>query len=137
MNPQVAKELLNELSAALEALETQSSALLQLLKQKGIVKDEELAPHLEQAGNASNVRWLAAKVRLERIFEAAEKEEEKKAAQKVTETGPKEESKGPEPETKGQRDEADKTAEAKPDSQAQKATDKTDQPAAQPDKDAA
>ena len=111
MNAHVAKELLNELSASLEALETQNAALLELLKEKGIVTEEELAPYMEQAGNASNVRWLAAKVRLERVFEAAVKEEEK-ARQAVNESKPKNEA---QPDKTDRRpEEASKTAEPKP-----------------------
>jgi hypothetical protein len=80
MNAHLAHELLNELASSLETLEAQQSALLQFLKEKGVVTDDQLAPYLNQAGNASNVRWLAARVRLERIF-SAEAEKEQAAAQ--------------------------------------------------------
>lgn len=71
MDVQLAQELLNELGSSLESLETQQAALVQLLKEKGIVTDKELAPYLNQAGNASSVRWRAAHVRLEHLFSAA------------------------------------------------------------------
>src|ERR1700683_3609823 len=79
MNVHLAQELLNELGSSLENLEAQQSALLQFLKEKGVVTDDQLAPYLNQAGNASNVRWRAARVRLERIF-SAETEKEPTAA---------------------------------------------------------
>jgi hypothetical protein len=77
MNVHVAQEILIELGASLEAQETQNAALLQILKDKGIITDEQLAPYLNQASNASNVRWRAARLRLERIFASATKEEDK------------------------------------------------------------
>jgi hypothetical protein len=76
MDVHLGQELLDELGSSLETLETQQGALLQLLKDKGIVTDEELAPYLTQAGNASNVRWRAARLRLERLLSAAQEKEE-------------------------------------------------------------
>ena len=61
----------------LEALETRNTALLQFLKDKGIVTDEQIAPYMDQAGNASSVRWRATRVRLERVFASAAQAEEK------------------------------------------------------------
>jgi hypothetical protein len=86
MNVHLAQELLNELGSSLENLEAQQSALLQFLKEKGVVTDDQLAPYLNQAGNASNVRWRAARVRLERIF-SAETEKEPSAAQEQKQAG--------------------------------------------------
>jgi len=79
MDAQVAQELLNELGSSLENLETQQAALLQFLKDKGIVRDDQLAPYLNEAGNASSVRWRAAHVRLEHIFSAAAEKEQQTA----------------------------------------------------------
>jgi hypothetical protein len=69
------KEILNELFSHLERLETQSEAILQFLKEKKRVTDKQLAPYLEQAGNASNVRWRAARVRIEHLLSSMETEE--------------------------------------------------------------
>jgi len=85
MDVHLAQELLNELGSSLENLETQQAALLQFLKDKGIVTDEQLAPYLNQAGNASSVRWRAAHARLEHLFSAAQKERQS-AAQKEQQT---------------------------------------------------
>jgi len=70
------KETFDELFSHLEALETQSAALLQFLKEKNNVTDKDLAPYLEQAGNTSNVKWRASRLRMERLFESAERDEE-------------------------------------------------------------
>jgi hypothetical protein len=76
MNSEAMKEVLNELFSHLERLETQSEAILQFLKEKKRVTDKQLAPYLEQAGNASNVRWRAARVRIERLLKPEHQEEE-------------------------------------------------------------
>src|ERR1700730_9336744 len=72
------KEVLNELFSHLERLETQSNAILQFLKEKKRVTDKQLAPYLEQASNASNVRWRAARVRIEHLLTPEHPEEEVK-----------------------------------------------------------
>jgi hypothetical protein len=85
MNEKIAQEILHELFPAFEALETQSAALLQLLKDKGIANEEELAAHFEQAGKASSVRWLAVRVRIDYLLSSAMK----KAEQDVQKETPK------------------------------------------------
>ena len=50
INEDIAQEILGQLFSSLEALQTQSSAILQFLKDKGIAGDQELAVHFEQAG---------------------------------------------------------------------------------------
>jgi predicted transcriptional regulator len=60
MKSEPIKEVFNELFSHLERLETQSEAILQFLKEKKRVTDNQLAPYLEQAGNAANVRWRRA-----------------------------------------------------------------------------
>ena len=81
MNVDLAQELLNVLGSSLENLETQHAALLQLLKDNGVVTDDQLAPYLARAGKASNVRWRAAHIRLDRLFDT-EKQKEEQLAQK-------------------------------------------------------
>jgi hypothetical protein len=68
------KEILAELFALLEAQETHSAAVLQFLNDQGIATDEKLAPYLEKAGRASNVKWLAARKRMEYLLTPIQKE---------------------------------------------------------------
>jgi hypothetical protein len=84
-NEKVAQEILHELFSAFEALETQSTALLQLLKDKGLATEEELAAQFKQAGKASSVRWLAVRVRIDYLLSSAMK----KAEQDVQKESPK------------------------------------------------
>src|SRR4030081_805384 len=79
-NNNFVQEILHDLFSSLEALETQNTAILQFLKDKGIATDEELARHLEQAGNASSVRWRGVRVRADYLFASAVK-----AAEQATE----------------------------------------------------
>ena len=76
MNNEALKEVLNDLFSHLERLETQTEAILQFLKEKKRVTDKQLAPYLEQAGNASSVRWRAARVRIEHLLSPEHPEEE-------------------------------------------------------------
>jgi len=76
MNYEAMKEVLNELFSHLERLETQNEAILQFLKEKKRVTDKQLAPYLEQAGNASSVRWRAARVRIDHLLEPEHPEKE-------------------------------------------------------------
>jgi len=84
------KEVLSELFALLEAQETNSAALLQLLKDQGIASDEKLSTYLEQAGRGSNVKWRAARMRMEYLLtpiqkETADKDNSKQAEPKEAE----------------------------------------------------
>jgi hypothetical protein len=76
MNVDLAQELLNELGASLEDLETKHAALFQFLKDKEILTDDQISPYLEQAGKASSVRWRAAHIRLESLFRSERQKEE-------------------------------------------------------------
>jgi hypothetical protein len=78
MNVDLAQELLNELGSSLQDLETQHAALLQFLKDKGMLTDDQFAPYLTQAGKASSVRWRAARVRLESLISSERQKEEKR-----------------------------------------------------------
>ena len=86
MNENLAQEILHELFPAFETLETQSAALLQLLKDKGIANEEELAAHFEQAGKASSVRWLAVRVRIEYLLSSAMKTAEQDVKKELPKT---------------------------------------------------
>ena len=68
MNEDAVKETFGELFTLMEALETQNIAILQCLRDQGIAADEKLAPYLEEAGKASNVKWRAARMRMEYLF---------------------------------------------------------------------
>jgi hypothetical protein len=83
------KEILGELFTLLEAQETHSVAILQFLKDQGIATDEKLASYLEQAGRASNVKWLAARKRMEYLLTPIQKEptDGNKDKEKAQETG--------------------------------------------------
>jgi hypothetical protein len=81
-NPGPIKEILDELFSLLESLETQSLALTQFLKDQGIATDETLAPYLDRTGNASSVKWRAARARMQYLLsptpkQATEKEKDK------------------------------------------------------------
>lgn len=73
MSDNPAKEAFTDMLTHLERLETLTGALLQLLKDNGTATDEKLAPYLEQASTASDVRMRAARARLEHLFTADEK----------------------------------------------------------------
>ena len=89
INEDVAQEILHQLFSSLEALETQCAAILQFLKEKGIASEEELAVHFEQAGNASSIRWRAARLRIDHLLssaiKAAEQERPKPEPRKSSE----------------------------------------------------
>jgi hypothetical protein len=82
MDPKITQEILDDLIPSLEALEAKSTAVLEFLKGEGIASDEKLAPYLEQAVNASNVRWLGVRVRIEHLLSAAEKDSAEKRTDK-------------------------------------------------------
>ena len=81
MDPKITQEILDDLIPSIEAVEARSTAVLEFLKSEGIATDEKLAPYLEQAASASNVRWLGVRVRVERLLAAAEKESADKASE--------------------------------------------------------
>jgi hypothetical protein len=97
MDEQIVQQIFDELLSSLEPLDTQNAALLQFLKAKGIATDEELAPFLEQAGNASNVRWLGARVRIRSLIASAMKPAEDQIETESAKSTSKNRDKSPEP----------------------------------------
>jgi len=74
MDSSIMDEILEELSSTLQRAEAQSAAILDLLRAKGIAKEDELAPYLERANDASSVRWRATRVRLAHLLSGLEKQ---------------------------------------------------------------
>jgi hypothetical protein len=79
MDEKIIQDILTDVFASLEPLDAQCDAILQFLKAKGFATDKELAPFLEQAANASNVRWLAARIRIRSLISSAMKTTEEDA----------------------------------------------------------
>ena len=87
MQVDLAQELLNELGSSLENLETQHAALLQFLKDNGILTDDRFASYIAQAGKASSVRWRAARIRLESLFSTERQKQAKFGENERPQTG--------------------------------------------------
>ncbi|HEY2819650.1 MAG TPA: hypothetical protein VGJ06_01310 [Candidatus Acidoferrum sp.] len=61
-------EIFDEMFTLLEDLETRSVATLDYLQGQQGVTDENLAPYLDRAAAASEVRWRAARARMEHLL---------------------------------------------------------------------
>src|SRR5579862_2794918 len=61
-------EIFDEVFTLMEDLETRSVAVLEYLKEQGGGTDEKLAPYLDRAAAASDVRWRAARARMEHLL---------------------------------------------------------------------
>jgi hypothetical protein len=112
MDMAAVEQLLDEMLSSLETLETKATATLQFLKDRGHATDKDLAPYLEQAGNASNVRWRAARLRMMSLLSSALKaaEEPKEKTKPTIETA----------ETKSTPEPASAPPTAKPEERSQK-----------------
>lgn len=84
MDEKIVDEILDELFSSFEKSETDTAAILLLLKERGIASEEKLAPFLEQASRMSEVRWRAARVRMGALLRSAMKTAEQPAEQKGT-----------------------------------------------------
>jgi hypothetical protein len=83
MDEEIVKQILDELFSSFEDSETRSAALLLFLKDQGIATEEKLAPFFEQAGNTSEVRWRAARVRMGALLASALKPPEPAAEKRL------------------------------------------------------
>jgi hypothetical protein len=61
-------EIFDEAFTLMEDLETRSVAIIEYMKEQGGVSDEKLAPYLDRAAAASDVRWRAARARMEHLL---------------------------------------------------------------------
>src|SRR5947208_2075058 len=73
MNSEIANEIIEELASTFQKLETQSAALWEFVKEKGIAKEDNLEPYMERAAAASAVRWRATRVRMAHLFASADR----------------------------------------------------------------
>jgi hypothetical protein len=83
MNEETAREIFEHLFSMLETMDTKSEAMLQLVRDKKLATEEELKRYVDQAGNASSVRWLGARARILHLLtpvKAADMGTEKKPA---------------------------------------------------------
>ena len=88
MNEEFAKEILQELISSLEALETQTAAILQFLSEKKPANKKALATCLETASQASSIRWRASRARIDHLLSSVIKsveEETRKESAKTAE----------------------------------------------------
>ena len=61
-------EIFDEVFTLMEDLETRSVAVLEYMQEQGGVTHQKLAPYLERAAAASEVRWRAARARMEHLL---------------------------------------------------------------------
>jgi hypothetical protein len=120
MDNKLVQQVFEELLPSLEALDTKCAAILQFLKTKGIATDDELAPYFEEAGNASSVRWRAARVRMNHLLSTPEAEEKDKAKETLPSQAPE---KSPEPSASKKSTEAEGEKPKKEEGELQKTTD--------------
>jgi len=71
MSDSPAEQVFEEILPYLETLDAQIGGIVQLLKDKGITTNEEFAQYVQRADQASNVRELGLRVRMEYLFSTA------------------------------------------------------------------
>ena len=91
MDSAITDEILDEVSSVLQRVEAQSTAILELIKEKGIASEDELTPYLQRANEASSVRWRATRVRLEHLLSGLEKRDQQSKPERKEKEGAKEE----------------------------------------------
>ena len=79
MDADAVKNALKELYPHLEWQETQITALLEFMRAKGIIMDQEFDRFVEEAGKRSSVKWLATRLRIEHALSQSSEEKEKPA----------------------------------------------------------
>jgi hypothetical protein len=79
-------EIFDEVFTLMADVETRSIALFEYMQEQGGVTDEKLAPYLDRAAAASDVRWRAARARMEHLLAPKPKS--------ATDTGKDEKTKG-------------------------------------------
>src|SRR5580704_3556219 len=90
-------EIFDEMFTLMQDLETRSVAVLEYLQEQGGVTDEKLAPYLDRAAAAADVRWRAARARMEHLLAPKPKSS--------TEVGKDEKKGASQPSAKGKEDE--------------------------------
>lgn len=73
MNATPAEQVFEELLPYLELLDAEIGAIIQSLKDKGVITNEEFAQYLKRADVASEVRERSLRVRMEYLFASAAK----------------------------------------------------------------
>lgn len=66
--PNPIAEIFDEMFTLLQDLETRSLAVFEYMKEQSGATDEKLAPYLDRAAAASDVRWRAARARMEYLL---------------------------------------------------------------------
>jgi hypothetical protein len=60
-------EIFDEMFTLMQDLETRSVAVFEYMQEQGGATDEKLAPYLDRAAGAADVRWRAARARMEHL----------------------------------------------------------------------
>ena len=76
MNSHPAEQVFEEVLPYLEMLDAQIGAIIQVLKDRGIMSGEEFAKYVQRADLGSNVKERAMRVRMEYLFSNAAKRRE-------------------------------------------------------------